>query len=57
MVLYVPDNASKREIYKGTWIDHDKNGVKDVYDDPSAPVEKRVEDLLSKMTLRRSSQK
>jgi len=51
MVLYVPDNASKREIYKGTWIDHDKNGVKDVYDDPSAPVEKRVDDLLSKMTL------
>ena len=33
------------------WTDFNKNGRMDVYEDPSAPVEERVEDLLSQMTL------
>lgn len=33
------------------WIDFNKNGKKDVYEDPSKPVDERVEDLLSQMTL------
>lgn len=38
-------------IYHAGWIDFDKNGVKDPYEDPSLPAERRVEDLLSRMTL------
>lgn len=38
-------------IYKKGWIDFNKNGVMDVYEDPSAPLEARVHDLLSQMTL------
>ncbi len=33
------------------WIDFNKNGAKDVYEDSSASVEARVVDLLSQMTL------
>lgn len=33
------------------WIDFNKNGIRDVYEDPSASVEARVADLLSQMTL------
>lgn len=40
-----------KEMYKKNWIDFNKNGVKDVYEDPSAPIEARVADLLSQMTL------
>lgn len=42
---------SKRGIYKKGWIDFNKNGVKDIYEDPSAPIEERVKDLLSQMTV------
>ncbi|HTL69145.1 MAG TPA: glycoside hydrolase family 3 N-terminal domain-containing protein [Lacunisphaera sp.] len=37
-------------IYHDGWIDLDKNGVKDPYEDPAEPVERRVEDLLARMT-------
>jgi len=39
----------KPEIYKDGWIDLDKNGVKDIYEDSTQSVEKRVEDLLGRM--------
>jgi len=48
---YVPPDVSNSEIYHEDWIDFNKNGVKDPYEDPGLPVEKRVEDLLSRMTL------
>jgi beta-glucosidase len=38
-------------IYKEGWIDFNKNGVKDIYEDPSAPIDARVADLLSQMTM------
>ena len=38
-------------IYHKGWTDFNKNGVKDVYEDPSKDVEDRIGDLLSKMTL------
>lgn len=41
----------KGEIYKKGWIDFNKNGVKDVYEDPTQPIDKRIEDLLSQMNL------
>lgn len=41
----------KSEMYRKGWIDFNKNGVKDVYEDPSAPLEARIENLLQQMTL------
>ena len=40
-----------KSIYHNGWIDFNKNGVKDIYEDPGQTVEKRVKDLLSQMTL------
>ena len=41
----------KTEMYKKGWIDFNKNGIKDVYEDPTAPIDARIEDLLSQMNL------
>ena len=41
----------KSEMYRKGWLDFNKNGVKDVYEDPSAPLEARIENLLQQMTL------
>ena len=43
--------ASETAINHDGWIDLNKNGAKDVYEDPSQPAEKRVADLLGRMTL------
>jgi beta-glucosidase len=48
---YVPPSVGKPDIYREGWIDFNKNGVLDPYEDPSRPVDERVEDLLSRMTL------
>lgn len=40
-----------KNIYHKGWTDFNKNRQKDVYENPSAPLEKRVNDLLSRMTL------
>jgi beta-glucosidase len=39
-----------QSIYKKGWIDFNKNGIKDIYEDPTASLEARVADLLSQMT-------
>lgn len=44
------ESSDKPSIYKDGWIDLNKDGIKNVYEDPSQPVEKRVEDLLGRMT-------
>ena len=41
----------KKDIYKKGWIDFNKNGKKDIYEDPTQDVEKRLDDLISQMTL------
>lgn len=41
----------KTEMYRKGWIDFNKNGVKDVYEDPAATIDARIEDLLRQMTL------
>jgi beta-glucosidase len=38
-------------IYHEGWIDLNKNGVKDPYEDPAVPVEQRITDLIGRMTL------
>jgi len=44
-------SAAEPSIYHDGWIDLDKNGKKDIYEDPAQPVPKRVADLLKRMTL------
>jgi|GEM_PF-9181 len=48
-----PTTAGRKppNIYQSDWIDLNKNGRKDPYEDPSQPVEKRIENLLGMMTL------
>jgi beta-glucosidase len=41
----------RTDIYHPNWIDFNKNGKKDVFEDPTQTAEKRIEDLLSQMTL------
>jgi beta-glucosidase len=42
-------------IYKTGWIDFNKNGKKDIYEDKTQPVEKRIANLISLMTLEEKS--
>jgi beta-glucosidase len=46
-----PPQSTKKDIYHSGWIDLNKNGRMDVYEDPKADIEQRVTDLLSQMTL------
>src|SRR5260370_13692410 len=43
--------SPKKNIYHDGWIELNKNGRMDVYEDLKAPIERRVQDLLSQMTL------
>lgn len=43
--------AQFKSIYHEGWIDFNKNGVKDIFEDPAQPVDRRIADLLSQMTL------
>jgi beta-glucosidase len=42
---------NSQSIYNKGWIDFNKNGIMDPYEDPKLEIDKRVEDLLSKMNL------
>lgn len=42
--------AQDRAIYHKDWIDFNKNGKKDVYEDSKQTIASRVDDLLSQMT-------
>jgi beta-glucosidase len=44
-------SAADSSIYHDGWIDLNKNGKLDRYEDPSQPISKRVADLLARMTL------
>lgn len=43
--------SGRTDIYRDGWTDFNKNGKMDVYEDPGAPIDARIEDLLSQMTL------
>lgn len=40
-----------KNIYKKDWIDLNKNGKKDIYEDASQPLDRRLDDLITQMTL------
>jgi beta-glucosidase len=44
-------SAQNKDIYHKGWIDFNKNGKKDIFEDPQQPIDKRVADLLSQMTV------
>lgn len=44
-------DAKQKKIYHKGWIDFNKNGKMDLYEDPTAPIEARIKDLLSQMNL------
>ena len=41
----------KPDIYHGSWIDRNKNGKQDPYENPELSVEERIADLLGQMTI------
>ena len=43
--------STRKDIYHDGWIDLNKNGRMDTYEDPKADIESRITDLLSQMTL------
>ena len=43
--------STKKDIYHTGWIDFNKNGRMDIYENPNADINKRIDDLLSQMTL------
>ena len=43
--------AQKKGIYHDGWIDFNKNGRMDVYENPKATIEARITDLLEQMTV------
>ncbi|MFR9649881.1 MAG: glycoside hydrolase family 3 N-terminal domain-containing protein [Rikenellaceae bacterium] len=51
LLLTTSIQAKSNKIYQKGWIDYNKNGVKDIYEDASQPIEKRVDDLLSQMSV------
>lgn len=44
-------STTRKDIYHNAWTDLNKNGRMDLYEDPKADVNKRVDDLLSQMNL------
>ena len=42
---------AKSQMYHKGWIDFNKNGIKDIYEDPAATLDARIENLLQQMTL------
>ena len=43
--------AAEPAIYHNGWIDLNKNGRRDIYEDPGRPIERRIKNLLRQMTL------
>nr|WP_067056165.1 glycoside hydrolase family 3 N-terminal domain-containing protein [Mucilaginibacter sp. L294] len=49
--LAISASAQQKNIYHKGWVDFNKNGRMDVFEDPSQNIEKRIADLLSQMTV------
>ncbi|TXG39058.1 glycoside hydrolase family 3 N-terminal domain-containing protein [Seonamhaeicola maritimus] len=49
--LFIGMKTGKKSIYHKDWIDFNKNGVKDVYEDSKAHIDDRVSNLISLMNV------
>ena len=43
--------VTRKDIYHAGWIDLNKNGKQDVYEDSTLPIERRLDDLIAQMTV------
>jgi beta-glucosidase len=51
-LFLIPQNqTAKKDIYHSGWIDLNKNGRMDVYENPKVDIERRISDLLAQMNL------
>jgi len=48
---FIPASMAQKSIYHKGWVDFNKNGKMDIFEDPSQPIDKRIADLLSQMTV------
>ncbi len=48
---FIPASMAQKSIYHKGWVDFNKNGKMDVFEDPAQPIDKRIADLLSQMTV------
>jgi beta-glucosidase len=51
LALLAVNSHAQEKIYHKGWIDFNKNGKMDLFEDSSQPIDKRVENLLSLMTV------
>ncbi len=51
LVVIITSVLFAKDIYCLDYIDFNKNGKMDIYENPQAPVEDRIDDLISQMTL------
>lgn len=51
ILWYSVFSLGAENIYHKNWIDFNKNGVKDIYEDCQAPIDDRIENLLGQMTM------
>ncbi|TFF35368.1 glycoside hydrolase family 3 N-terminal domain-containing protein [Mucilaginibacter psychrotolerans] len=51
LLLSFSASAQTKNIYHKGWVDFNKNGKMDVFEDPAQTIDKRVADLLSQMTV------
>lgn len=51
ILWYSVFSLGAENIYHRNWIDFNKNGVKDIYEDCQAPIDDRIENLLGQMTM------
>jgi beta-glucosidase len=51
LIVSLSASAQKTNIYHKGWVDFNKNGRMDVFEDPKQTIEKRVADLLNQMTV------
>ncbi|MFV0469802.1 MAG: glycoside hydrolase family 3 N-terminal domain-containing protein, partial [Dysgonomonas sp.] len=49
--LFAQKKSPPSSIYKNGWIDFNKNGKMDIYENPKASIDARVADLLSQMNI------
>ena len=49
--LIAAQEQQDKDIYHDTWIDRNKNGEKDPYEDPDLETDKRIEDLIGRMNI------
>jgi beta-glucosidase len=55
LAVLVLQSGTTTSMYRDGWIDFNKNGRRDPYEDRSVPTDRRIEDLLAQMTLEEKS--